>query len=748
MDRWKSRGGKSQRREGKRREEKRKKKREDQRRERVRRKKMQVREKVKSRFTVFFQWVVAPEGRKLGWLKRRVRSHLARGGMNNCTPLWRGARFEVKRVKNWRSQGTLELRCWKSARRCGAKRTFRCRFAWQAQGIVDPAKSEQNVRVLLHVQKWWQAWDIWRGSAKMDFAWQAQYKRHAHQRSIRRSGRWFLGMGCILEHQIFRFAKTILCGRCSTSYDLASLFPGRGSTFQTDGMEKSQNALVQGRQLSTCHFWRKSRGIASFFPHIFVWGSCFRFCTPASSRRRPTPPAHTQLSHTQLTHTQLVHTLVRTHTQLSHTHNLLTHNLSTHNFLTHNLLTHNLSTHILSTHNVLTYNLLTYNLPTHNLSTHNLLTHNLSTHNLLTHTTCPHTTCPHHTQLTHTHNLTTHTTCPHHTQLTHTHTTWPHTTCPRAWVSVGRRGRRGCWRGRRGTWWHRPSLCVGGMALGDLDRHFGWHLWYWAGSGGALGSPFGAVVAASMSTFTLRGRRGTWWHWPWLCVAGVALMALNWLWWRAWVPVGRHCRRGCWRGRRGTWWHRPSLCVAGVALDIDGHFARQAWHLWHWTGSGGAVVSPFGSVSVWRRCRRGCWRGRRGTWWHRDRHFALQAWHWTGFGGALGSPLGAVVAAAVGVAGVALGDIDLHFAWQAWLLVTSTVTLRGRRGTCGTGLALVARLGLRLAPLSPRLLAWQAWHLVTSTVTSRGRRGTYGTELALVARLGLRLAPLSPRLLV
>ena len=46
MDRWNSRGGKSQRREEQ--------KREDQRRERVRRKKMQVREKVgKSRTTVF-----------------------------------------------------------------------------------------------------------------------------------------------------------------------------------------------------------------------------------------------------------------------------------------------------------------------------------------------------------------------------------------------------------------------------------------------------------------------------------------------------------------------------------------------------------------------------------------------------------------------------------------------------------------------------------------------------------------------
>ena len=35
----------------------------------------------------------------------------------------------------------------------------------------------------------------------------------------------------ILEHQIFRFAEMILRDRCSTSYDLASLFRGRRSTF-------------------------------------------------------------------------------------------------------------------------------------------------------------------------------------------------------------------------------------------------------------------------------------------------------------------------------------------------------------------------------------------------------------------------------------------------------------------------------------------------------------------------------------
>ena len=42
--------------------------------EKIRREKMQVREKVgKSRNTVFFQCFVAPEGRKVGSLKRRVR---------------------------------------------------------------------------------------------------------------------------------------------------------------------------------------------------------------------------------------------------------------------------------------------------------------------------------------------------------------------------------------------------------------------------------------------------------------------------------------------------------------------------------------------------------------------------------------------------------------------------------------------------------------------------------------------------
>ena len=144
----KSRGGKSQRRGEK--------KKEDQGRERVRRLKMQVREKVaKSWNTVFFHvfpMICGSGGSKVGSQRRRVRSHLARWEMKNCTRLWREAHFEVKMHKTHqlrtfgscdvekahavlarrtpRSQNVQnapgpdhfwKLRCRKSARRCGTK---------------------------------------------------------------------------------------------------------------------------------------------------------------------------------------------------------------------------------------------------------------------------------------------------------------------------------------------------------------------------------------------------------------------------------------------------------------------------------------------------------------------------------------------------------------------------------------------------------------------------------------------------
>ena len=133
MDRWKAEMGRV--REEKRRRKKIKK------RESFRRKKIQVREKVgKSRRTVFFQWFVAPEGRKVGSLKRRVRSQLAR--------------WEIKIARRCGAKHISKSKwfnIWKAphARTTfGRSDDFRCRFAWQAQGIVHSVKSEQNVRVL------------------------------------------------------------------------------------------------------------------------------------------------------------------------------------------------------------------------------------------------------------------------------------------------------------------------------------------------------------------------------------------------------------------------------------------------------------------------------------------------------------------------------------------------------------------------------------------------------------------------
>ena len=70
--------------------------------------KMHAREKVaKSRFTAFFPWFGAPEGRKVTSLKRQVRSHLARWEMKNCTPLWREAHFQVKMYKTHQHRTTF-----------------------------------------------------------------------------------------------------------------------------------------------------------------------------------------------------------------------------------------------------------------------------------------------------------------------------------------------------------------------------------------------------------------------------------------------------------------------------------------------------------------------------------------------------------------------------------------------------------------------------------------------------------------
>ena len=61
----------------------------------------------KSRNAVFFQCFVCRVSRKVGSLKRRVRSHVVRGEIKNCTPLWREAHFEVKMYKTRQLRSTF-----------------------------------------------------------------------------------------------------------------------------------------------------------------------------------------------------------------------------------------------------------------------------------------------------------------------------------------------------------------------------------------------------------------------------------------------------------------------------------------------------------------------------------------------------------------------------------------------------------------------------------------------------------------
>ena len=206
---------------------------------------MQVREKVeKSRNTMFFQWFVAPEGRKVGSLKRRVRSRLGRWEMNNCTPLWRETHLEVKMCKAHQVRTTFGSWDVEQVHAVVARSTF----------------PSQNVE----------------STSCSDHFWGFRCGLRGRRKGF-----------CTLP----KVSKTR--GFCSISKDSGRrgtseedpqrcMWRGRRSTM-TYGVDKSQNLLVRGRQLCThlsifegslrelLRFWccqlrylRKSRRLVSF----------------------------------------------------------------------------------------------------------------------------------------------------------------------------------------------------------------------------------------------------------------------------------------------------------------------------------------------------------------------------------------------------------------------------------------------------------------------------------------------------
>ena len=173
-----------------------------------------------------------------------------------------------------------------------------------------------------------------------------------------------------------------------------------------------------------------------------------------------------------------------------------------------------------------------------------------------------------------------------------------------------------------------------------------WHLWHWAGSSGGLWPGLVAGDAAA------------------LCVTGAALGDIAWQAWH--VATSSVVSRGsC--GTYGT----------GLALVVLSSFPLSPFPF--------SFPSPFSfpflpfsfpfllSLSF------------------SPFSFLLSPFS---FPSSLSlSPLQMERGAKLCVAGVPLGDIHLSFAWQAWHLVTSTFVLLGKRGTYGTGLALVAGFG-------------------------------------------------------
>ena len=182
-----------------------------------------------------------------------------------CTPLWREAHFEVKMLKTPGVRTTFgRSDAVSRGRRKGFSTLPKVSKTW---GFCRMSKNDGR-----------------RGTFEEDLE-RCIFRGRRSTRFIRyvwRSGRWFPERGCTLEHQIFRFAKMIVRDRCSTSYDLASLFPGRRSTVDIWTGKNAKRIGTRPWALhSTFHFegslaellrfeccqlrkMRKSRRIASF----------------------------------------------------------------------------------------------------------------------------------------------------------------------------------------------------------------------------------------------------------------------------------------------------------------------------------------------------------------------------------------------------------------------------------------------------------------------------------------------------
>ena len=306
MDRWKSRDGKSQRREEKKKEDQKKRPSEKNRDSGARKGRKLAKHcvfpmicgvfniltwKFASRHhgVDFFRHVNFQKWSANGafctfWLRHVLRATTACTFSTSQLP---------KVVRNWCA---LYILTWKCASRHNGVQfhlssdqlaphvhfwTFRCRFAWQAQGIAHLVKNQQNVRVLWHFQKRWQAWDFWRRSASISRGRRstrdisirhvskgADFLRGAAFWSIRSSGllRWF-----DFAWQVQHFVWSGITFSWQAQHFTQMAWKNRKTHLVRGRRLCTQLSIVEGSLTELLRFWccqlvnlRTSRRIASF----------------------------------------------------------------------------------------------------------------------------------------------------------------------------------------------------------------------------------------------------------------------------------------------------------------------------------------------------------------------------------------------------------------------------------------------------------------------------------------------------
>ena len=199
-----------------------------------------------------------------------------------CTPFVREAHFEVNMYKTPQSRSTFGSWDVQKVYAVVARSTFRSqnvqnttcsrhfwtlkrRFAWQAQGIMHLVKSEQNVRVCRIPKNDGRRVTFEEDLQRCIFRGR-RCTRDMFIRDVRRLGRWFPERGCILEHQIFRFAKMIFAWQLQHFVWPGFInFSWQAQYFRQVEWEIAKRIGMRPSALqSTVHFWRKSRRIASF----------------------------------------------------------------------------------------------------------------------------------------------------------------------------------------------------------------------------------------------------------------------------------------------------------------------------------------------------------------------------------------------------------------------------------------------------------------------------------------------------